>query len=208
MQIKFVEIQNFRKLKSVRIELAKQTTLLVGANNSGKTSAMVALGYFLVDPKRFTANDITLSNWSAINKIADGWESSGASPDNSLKDWADILPTLDLWLEVDKNEVHHVCHIIPTLSWNPKDLLGIRLRLEPKDIGELRKEYTTSLKAAKGVIEEVNKNPEKKCKLALWPKTMQDFLDKKLANQFDVRFYLLDPKKISDPQNGIANPQK
>ena len=36
MRIKFVEIQNFRKLKSIRIELADQTTLFVGANNSGK----------------------------------------------------------------------------------------------------------------------------------------------------------------------------
>ena len=69
MHIQFVEIQNFRKLKSIRIDFASKTTLFVGANNSGKTSAMEALGYFLVDQSNFTTNDFTLSNWMRINEI-------------------------------------------------------------------------------------------------------------------------------------------
>lgn len=40
MHIKFVEIQNFRKLKSCRVDFEEETTVFVGANNSGKTSAM------------------------------------------------------------------------------------------------------------------------------------------------------------------------
>ena len=47
MNIVFVEIQNFRKLKACRVEIAKQETIFVGANNSGKTSAMDALILFL-----------------------------------------------------------------------------------------------------------------------------------------------------------------
>ena len=74
MQIHFVEIQNFRKLKSVHVDLAKKTTLFVGANNSGKTSTMIALSRFLVHQNRFTTNDFTLSNWTRINKIGIAWE--------------------------------------------------------------------------------------------------------------------------------------
>ncbi|MHB0853205.1 AAA family ATPase [Stutzerimonas nitrititolerans] len=48
MRIQHVEISNFRKLLSVRIDFANETTLLVGANNSGKSSAMLALRRFLV----------------------------------------------------------------------------------------------------------------------------------------------------------------
>jgi predicted ATP-dependent endonuclease of OLD family len=48
MRISFVEIANFRKLLSVRIDFAPETTLLVGANNSGKTSAMIALRQILL----------------------------------------------------------------------------------------------------------------------------------------------------------------
>ena len=51
MLIKFVEIANFRKLLSVRVDLAQKQTLFVGANNSGKSSAMLALRRFLV-PRR------------------------------------------------------------------------------------------------------------------------------------------------------------
>ena len=48
MRIKFVEVSNFRKLKSTHLDFDPKTTILVGANNSGKTSAMVALRYFLL----------------------------------------------------------------------------------------------------------------------------------------------------------------
>ena len=71
MQIAFVEIQNFRKLKAIRIEFADQETVFVGANNSGKTSAMDALILFLIRRRRkdIAITDFTLSNWSAIDSL-------------------------------------------------------------------------------------------------------------------------------------------
>ena len=47
MKISFVEVKNFRKLQSCRIDLSPKSTIFVGANNSGKTSAMFALIKFL-----------------------------------------------------------------------------------------------------------------------------------------------------------------
>lgn len=64
MYIQHVEIGNFRKLKAVRIDFSEQKTIFVGANNSGKTSAMVALRRFLVGPSVFSVNDLTLSRWT------------------------------------------------------------------------------------------------------------------------------------------------
>lgn len=43
MHIEHVEIGNFRKLERIRIDFSEETTLFVGANNSGKTFAMEAL---------------------------------------------------------------------------------------------------------------------------------------------------------------------
>ena len=43
MHIQHIEVGNFRKLKAVRIDFSETSTVFVGANNSGKTSAMVAL---------------------------------------------------------------------------------------------------------------------------------------------------------------------
>lgn len=209
MQIKLIEIQNFRKLKSVRIELADKTTLFVGANNSGKTSAMDALRYFLVDPNSFCINDFTLSNWATINKIGDTWESSltsSASQSHGLMEWDEVLPALDVWLKVEKNEIQHVCHILPTLDWSDTDLLGVRLRFEPKDVEVLYKEYVTARKIAKETVEEAKKGKDK-CTVNLWPKSMSDFLEKRLASQFEIHPYLLDPKKFNRLDLEIVKPQ-
>ena len=70
MRILAINIQNFRKLLQCHIDFSKKITLFVGANNSGKTSAMDALGKFLAD-RRFTFNDITISKRSDINQIGD-----------------------------------------------------------------------------------------------------------------------------------------
>ncbi len=59
MQIDFIEVSNYRKLLAARIDIAKTQTLFVGANNSGKTSAMVALRQFLKDRGGFTTKDMT-----------------------------------------------------------------------------------------------------------------------------------------------------
>ena len=40
MHIQHIEVSNFRKLKDVRIDFSETNTVFVGANNSGKTSAM------------------------------------------------------------------------------------------------------------------------------------------------------------------------
>lgn len=209
MHIGFAEIRNFRKLKSVRVDFAEKTTLFVGANNSGKTSAMVALGHFLVDPKRFTTNDFTLSNWVQINQIGERWVQADASAqiEPSLQDWEPLLPSLDMWLNVAEDEVHYVNHLLPLLTWS-SGLLGVRLRLEPKDLAELQKEYLLAVKDAietKSFAEQ--KDKDKAIKVSLWPESLSDYLERRLKKHFVVHAYLLDPSKCKDPVNGVAQPQ-
>jgi predicted ATP-dependent endonuclease of OLD family len=211
MNIKFVEIQNFRKLKSIRIEFAEKTTLFVGANNSGKTSAMDVLRCFLVK-NTFTTNDFTLSNWVQINKIGSNWEKLSTQPGSQLpvlEEWEKVLPTMDVWLQVAENEIHHVSHLLPTLDW-AGGLLGVRLRFEPKKIEDFYKEYILARKDASDTINGAKeKGGSDKDVLELWPKTMVEFLNKKLLSLFDVRAYILDQSKLFDPKkdNGIAKPQ-
>lgn len=42
MKISFINIKGFRRLNDVQIDFSAEKTLFVGANNSGKTSAMDA----------------------------------------------------------------------------------------------------------------------------------------------------------------------
>lgn len=209
MHIEFVEIQNFRKLKSIRIDVSNETTVFVGSNNSGKTSAMVALGHFLVDHGRFSTNDFTLSNWKGINKIGRDWEKLTDQADMpGLDEWIPVIPSLDIWLNVAIDEIHHVRNLIPSLDWEG-GLLGVRLRFEPKDSEEFYKEYIQARKSSQDTVAAAKlKNKAMTYTLSLWPGHMGEFLSRKLHSLFTVRAYLLDPMKISNPIKGLANPQQ
>ena len=215
MRISFVEIRNFRKLKSCRVEFSDMQTVFVGANNSGKTSAMDALVLFLKKShyKNIVTTDFTLSNWIDINRIGSKWIASDAddSLDLSLVSWEPYLPSLDIWLDVDESDIHYVSHLIPTLDWEGS-LLGVRMMLEPKNIEELFKDFRSSFIAAQKTINSTSDKSEKtdkteKQKLSLWPRSMRDFLDRELHKHFKVRAYILDPKKCHDCEKGIAQPQ-
>ncbi|MDB5320074.1 MAG: ATPase domain protein [Phycisphaerales bacterium] len=210
MHIGFVEIRNFRKLQSVRIDFSNTTTLLVGANNSGKTSAMLALHHFLVDHADFSTNDFTLPRWTAVNEIGTAWELPNKEDNTknlALSDWDLLLPSLDVWLEVGDHELHYVRDLLPTLDW-AGGLIGVRLRFEPKDVNALRNEYLTARNAAletRQLGAKAKNNGE--YTLTLWPNDMRTFLDRELGELFTVRTYLLDPAKQTAPLHGVASPQ-
>lgn len=107
MRILEINIQNFRKLLQCHIEFSEKTTLFVGANNSGKTSAMDALGKFLAD-RNFTFNDITISERSAINVIGERWIQKDCEEPTTITEWESLMPKMDIWLNVASNEMHYV----------------------------------------------------------------------------------------------------
>lgn len=192
MKIEFIDIQNFRKLKESRIDFSEKETLLVGANNSGKTSAMDALILFFKSKNKFETRDFTLSNWKIINSIGEEWiktEEKGEL-DLGIEQWEDLLPTVDIWLKIKPNEIHYVHHLIPTLDWEG-GLLGVRLRFEPNNLEELYTEFSSNFDNAKTIMQ-ASKSEQTDFKM--WPKNMWDFLDKKINNLFSVKSYLLNPE--------------
>lgn len=189
MKISCVEIQNYRKLKSCRIDFSEKTTLLVGANNSGKTSAMFALKSFLKD-RKIKLDDFTISNLPEINAIGNRYISKKEEEPVLYQEWYSILPSLDVWLDVSQNELRYVAQVIPTLNWAGR-LIGIRLIFEPKDVEKLcatyRKEFTTAREKQKSVD------------LKLWPSNMCDFLREEMRTNFEMHSYILDSSKLIKP---------
>jgi predicted ATP-dependent endonuclease of OLD family len=89
MRIHSLTVRNDRRLKNVRIELDAKTSVFVGANNSGKTSATQILKAFLDSTRdRFSIHDFSADCWALFDEI-------GASAEPLEK----ALPTigLDLW---------------------------------------------------------------------------------------------------------------
>lgn len=209
MKINFIEIQNFRKLKSCHIDFSEKETVFVGANNSGKTSAIEALILFLHERSKITTTDFTLSNWVGIDNIGELWIATKQDqlPELSLESWLPYLPFLDIWLKVEKNELHYVSHLIPTLDWEG-GLLGVRLRFEPKNIENLYRDFVKSYNSAKETTEKAKQPTGKEITLNLWPHSMRDFLDKQLQSHFTMSAYILNPQECKEPSDGIANCQE
>jgi len=159
--------------------------------------AMIALGHFLVDPNRFNTNDFTLSNLAHINAIGLKWENALDNPDGAaapVEEWAPNLPSLDVWFEVGSTEIHHVRHLLPTLNW-AGGLIGVRLRLEPKTMRALHDEFLTAtltVKQTKAAAQQEGKATAAN----LWPRSMGDFLSRRLGRLFEVKAYPLDPAKL------------
>jgi len=219
MRIDFIELQNFRRLTSVRIDFAEKTTLFVGANNSGKTSAIQALKCFLLKRGTFALNDIPLQYWQKIDELGEAYV-EGEDRDY-IEEWRDILPSLDVWLSVEKKELYRVIHLIPSLEWTPEDKIGVRLQLEPKTKegdkvkNNLQEDFVAAkitasdrLKKCRAQTDNDAKNADIACdKFSLWPKDLTSFLERNLNKYFTLHVYRLDPAKIEPPGNAVAKPQ-
>ena len=196
MNISFVEIRNFRRLKSCRIDIGPKSTVLVGANNSGKTSAMFAFLKFL-KRRQLTLDDFTISNQSAIIRIGKKYIDEAGSITPSIYDWADICPFMDIWLDVRENELRYVANIIPSLSWR-SGRIGIRLIYEPDDVEKLFNAFVDAYSLAR----------ERSGRNALWPTNLVDFLQHKLRVFFTMHAFILDESQITPPTvDNIASPQ-
>ena len=125
MKLESITVENYRQFEKAELTFDEGITILAGANNSGKTSAMDALGKFLAD-RSFTFNDITISKRSDINQIGDRWVQEGCEEPVDLAEWELFVPKMDIWLDVSRNEIHYVAGIIPTLKWRGGKL-GVRL---------------------------------------------------------------------------------
>jgi len=198
MNISFIDIQNFRKLQKCRIHLSDKETLLVGANNSGKTSATDVLITFLDQrvKRPFSVTDFTLSNWKTLNEYAKSWTGPIADiQGDTIEYWQKLCPSIDVWLDANVNEVDKVAHLIPTLKWNG-EALGVRLIFQPKNLDDLKVQFVNEFNEAVKVM-----NMAPSGKLSLWPRDIKDYLSKgKLNSHFEVKAYILDPSKMASPQ--------
>lgn len=197
MKISKIKIKNFRKLDDCTISIFDKTTLFVGANNSGKTSAMYCLMAFLgSNEKRFKATDFPFNKTKLIDRFSIAW---------SIDEIQHFCPTLEISLDdIQDSDLPKIKHIIPSLSWNNEEI-SIRLIFEPKDVDILKQKFNEYIGSINSLLTDTNDS--------LFPRNLWEFL--KIGNNlntfFGVQAYLLDSntetgnfKKLSQyPFNGI-----
>ena len=164
---------------------------------------MLALRKFLLSKATaFRLQDLTLSHLRTIDAIGVDWEADDESLEApAANEWAHWLPTLDLWVEASQGELHHIRDLIPNFAWKGGHV-GMRFRLEPKDMAKLFTDYRKERKRVKLLQEEIEKQAEvgkTPLTLQLWPQSLHDYLNRRLGTMFAIRWYRLDPTQLSAP---------
>lgn len=112
MQLICAKVTNFRALEKVKIRIDDATTLIVGRNNSGKTSFVELFEKFFGSERpRFTLDDLPTSQIAAIKravriyKRAEGLKDSNPTHASTLTDEAiKLLPKILLRLTISYQE--------------------------------------------------------------------------------------------------------
>lgn len=134
MYLKNLEIKNFRKFgdknnivefinskdtpEGTEINVAKNTTLIIGKNNSGKTTIIEALDT-LVNGK-FTGSDF---NFFYLKKLFEGYEN-----ENTNKQFPEIEFKLIINLEKNKND--DITNLVPLMTLEDLDDTEIELKIK------------------------------------------------------------------------------
>ena len=100
MYIKEIKINNFRLLKKIKLSLDKQTTVIVGRNNSGKTSLTeIFKRFFSGKSPTFQLEDFSIESLqdfkNAVRAKLDGKEE---------KEIRKLLPSIELILNIDYSD--------------------------------------------------------------------------------------------------------
>jgi predicted ATP-dependent endonuclease of OLD family len=205
-----IEVCNFRRLACTRLDLDEGTTVLVGANNSGKTSLLTVLRNFLGDAPGFRPYDLSLSQWAKLRELSKAWENLAEDPTTDIKEadqWEKQLQTLlscmpfvDLWFDAKEGAYSYVAPFITSLKWEGGDV-GVRIRLEPvSNADELRKlawAYREARFPVKALPQEGH----------VWPVDIIDYWLRHAADLRRIAAYRLDPQKGPLAVAAAAPPQ-
>ncbi len=175
MHLQAMRVKNYRRLKDVCIDIDDKNTIFVGANNSGKTSAVELLKTFF-GKERFSIYDFSASVWPVFHEIAEN--TSGK------KDKLFPVISLDLWFSVAEGDLYRVVKLLPSLDWD-RYPIGMRLEFSPKNSEELLSNYREAKRvSSQHANDENDYHP--------WPESLFDYLKKQLRTEYRLKYYVLD----------------
>jgi len=205
-----VEVSKFRRLANIRVDIDDATTILVGANNSGKTSILTVLRNFLADSPSFRPFDLSLSQWRRLRALGKAWEDLADDPTVDIKDkglWEgqlrellDCMPFVDLWFDATEGAYHHVAPFITSLKWNG-GAVGVRLRLEPASTVATLQALAWRYREARAPIRKMESSGH------AWPIDPLDYWLRQTGDLRKVAVYRLDPAKGPLARSASTHPQ-
>jgi predicted ATP-dependent endonuclease of OLD family len=198
MRLKSFHVRNFRRLNDVHVDLDLSTTIFVGTNNSGKTSATQVFKLFLDTKERLCIHDFSAYCWAIFDEIG------AAEATNKNKPLPFI--ELDLWFTVESDDLPRVMPLLPSLDWKDAPV-GVRMVYAPKDQVTLLSKFREAKSNAASASEPASEGTEG---FHPWPEKLTDYLNKKLKDEYKVYYYVLDHSQFDEnlqPKQGYIPQQ-
>jgi Predicted ATP-dependent endonuclease of the OLD family len=170
MKITKIDIQNFRLLKNFSIDLEEELSLVIGKNNTGKTSLLTVLDKFLNDTKSFSYNDFNIDFKKDLKRIVE----------EGTIDEEDYTPEgIKLKIFIEYTETDNLANISRVLmDLDPNNnmiVLGFEYALSYENIKKLKSDY-----------QEYKNRPNSSEENA---DIFNEFLEKEYTNYFKINKY-------------------
>ena len=159
MRILRIEVQNFRLLEDVKVVLDEDTTLIVGRNNSGKTSFSEVFNKFLGSEScHFSPDDLSVNAYSKFKealKLYTAYEKSKSDKEavdeitKKEKAYKECIPAIVLGVFIEyeeKDDLSSLSKFLMDLDSSRKDLLiscEYKIENPEKFFASYNKEATT-----------------------------------------------------------------
>ena len=169
MKIYKLEIENFRLLKNFSIDLEENLSLVIGKNNTGKTSILSALDKFLNEKSKFTYDDLNIDFKNEFESLIKSVDIPEEFTPKGIK--------LKMFIEYnDKDDLSNVSRVLMDLDPdNNKIVLGFEYTINHDKFLKLKTDYAVFEVAEKSKVEKKKKNT---------PRDLKEFLKQELGNYF------------------------
>jgi len=135
MEIRKIHIKNFRLLEDFKLDLENNLSLIIGKNNTGKTSLLSVLEKFLTDKSTFSINDFHINQIKKLEKL---------EKRNVINIGKDFDFKIQLFFEIfyhKEDSLKNISSLILNLEDENKVILGFEYYLNPDSYSNLMQEY-------------------------------------------------------------------
>jgi len=187
MKITQLTITNFRLLKNFSMDLEEELSLVIGKNNTGKTSILSVLDKFLNEKSKFSYDDLNIDFRNELESLIKSEVLPEEFTPKGIK--------LKIFVEYnEKDDLSNVSRVLMDLDTdNNKIVLGFEYTVSYTDFLKLRADF--AIYKAK---EKIKVDEKKKSK----PDDLNEFLKKELGNYFHTHKLSIEYDMITNKANG------
>ena len=174
MTINKIEIENFRLLKKFSIDLEEELSLVIGKNNTGKTSILSVLDKILNEKTKFSYDDFNIDFKNELENLIKSTDVPAEFLSIGIK--------LKLYIEYnDVDDLSNVSRVLMDLDPDNNNIvLGFELTVSYDDFLKIKADYINF--SAKENAKHAEKSEYR-------PKELKDFLKQNLEVYFKIRKY-------------------